>query len=137
GKSRIAKPITEYLKSVRKEDQPYIEPFVGGGWVMTLMDGEREGYDKHPYLIDMYNELQRGWLPPTELTRDEYNHIKDNQDELTHLSGFVGFGVSFAGKWFGGFATSKDRNYCLNAHNSILKKMKTMQEVKFKCKDYR
>lgn len=104
---------------------------------MSLMDGEREGYDKHPYLISMYKSLQEGWMPPTSLTREEYKYIKDNKDEQPHLTGFVGFGCSFAGKWFGGYAKSGDRNYCLNAHNSIIKKMKTMQDVKFECKDYK
>lgn len=139
GKARIAKYIVEYLESVRKEGQIYIEPFVGGGWVLSQMSGERMGFDKHPYLISMYNELQKGWLPPTELVKSQYDYIKDNKDEQPHLTGFVGFGCSFAGKWFGGYARSKDRNYCLNAHNSILKKMETMpaEDVSFACIDYR
>lgn len=137
GKARIGKGIADYLTSIRKDDQPYIEPFVGGGWIMYRMDGERYGFDKHPYLIDMYQELQKGWIPPTELSEDEYNYIKENKDELSHLTGFVGFGCSFAGKWFGGYARSKGRNYCLNAHNSIMKKMDNMNGVQFECKDYR
>lgn len=136
GKARIAKDIATYLKDIRKENQVYIEPFVGGGWVMSLMEGERQAYDKHPYLIAMYNELQNGWQPPTSLSRDEYERAKNN--ELPDfLTGFIGFGCSFAGKWFGGYAKSGDRNYCLNAHNSVMKKMKTMQDVQFECKDYR
>ena len=137
GKSRIAKDIVKYLKSIRQKDQLYIEPFVGGGWVMSLMDGKREAYDKHPYLIAMYKALQNGWIPPKNLTKEEYEYIKNNKDEQPYLTGFVGFGCSFAGKWFGGYAHSKNRNYCLNAHNSILKKMRTMKDVKFECKDYR
>lgn len=68
GKARIGKQIAEYLKSIRKDNQDYVEPFVGGGWVMSLMDGSRYGYDKHPYLISMYEQLQNGWIPPTELS---------------------------------------------------------------------
>jgi len=136
GKARVAKYIVEYLNSIRKDDQPYIEPFVGGGWVMSLMNGNRYAYDKHPYLISMYQQLQNGWKPPENFTESEYNDIKNNKDENPHLTGFVGFGCSFAGKWFGGYARSGDRNYCLNAHNSILKKMKNMNSVNFKCKDY-
>ncbi|WP_299831723.1 DNA adenine methylase [uncultured Metabacillus sp.] len=137
GKARIAKPIVEYLKSIREEGQPYIEPFVGGGWVMSLMDGERIACDKHTYLIEMYKAMQNGWIPPTNLTKEEYEYIKNNRDEKPYLTGFVGFGCSFAGKWFGGFASSKDRNYCLNAHNSIMKKMETMKDVKFYDCDYK
>lgn len=136
GKARIGKYIAEYLKSIREDGQVYIEPFIGGGWVMSLMDGRRFGYDKHPYLIAMYSELQNGWIPPTSLTREKYEKAK-NGEMTEHLTGFVGFGCSFAGKWFGGYAKSGDRNYCLNAHNSVLKKMKNMQDVKFECKDYK
>lgn len=137
GKSRIGKDIVKVLKSLRKENQPYIEPFVGGGWVMSLMDGERYAYDKHPYLIEMYKSMQQGWIPPTELSKEQYQYIKDNKDEKPYLTGFVGFGCSFAGKWFGGYTHSKDRNYCLNAYNSIMKKMDNMKDVYFDCKDYR
>lgn len=137
GKFRVRKDIVKVLNGIREENQVYIEPFVGAGWVMALMDGERYGYDKHPYLISMYEKLQDGWLPPTELSEEEYKHIQNNKDENPHLTGFVGFGCSFAGKWFGGYARSKDRNYCLNAHNSVIRKMKTMQDVTFECKDYR
>lgn len=137
GKARIAKDISKYLESIRKNNQKYIEPFVGAGWVMTLMSGNREGYDKHPYLINMYKELQSGWIPPKELSKEEYDKVKDDKDDEPHLTGFVGFGCSFAGKRFGGYARSGDRNYCLNAHNSILKKMETMQDVKFECEDYK
>lgn len=136
GKSRIAKPIAEYLKSIRKEGQSYIEPFVGGGWVIALMDGKREAYDKHEYLISMYKEIQKGWEPPTKLTKEEYEKAKKGECE-DYLRGFIGFGCSFAGKWFGGFAHSSDRNYCLNAHNSVMKKMKNMNDVKFNSSDYR
>lgn len=135
GKARIGKHIVEYLQSIRKENQTYIEPFVGAGWVMSLMDGERYGYDKHPYLIAMYREIQNGWKPPTNLTKEEYEQAK-NGEYPNYLTGFIGFGCSFAGKWFGGYARSGDRNYCLNAHNSIMKKMETMQDVEFECKDY-
>jgi len=139
GKARIAKELVKYLKSKRKDGQVYIEPFVGSGWVMERMDGVRFGYDKHKYLIAMFKELQNDWIPPTTISEQEYFHIKDNKDENPHLTGFVGFGCSFAGKWFGGYArTSPNRktNYCLSAHNSILKKMDNLKDVTFEEKDY-
>jgi DNA adenine methylase len=137
GKARLAKDITNYLKAIRKEGQTYIEPFVGGGWIMEKMDGERYGYDKHPYLIAMYQALQNGWIPPTEITEEQWRHIKDNKDDEPYLTGFVGFGCSYAGRFFEGYARGRDRNYCLSAHNSILRKMNNMKDVKFDCLDYR
>lgn len=76
GKARIANDIVKYLKSQRKDGQAYIEPFVGAGWVMEKMDGERYGYDKHSYLIAMFKALQNGWTPPTSISEEEYRYLK-------------------------------------------------------------
>lgn len=135
GKARTCKEIAKVLESYRKEGQDYLEPFVGAGWVICQMSGKRYGLDKHPHLIAMYQELQKGWEPPKEISKEEYKKAKEGEYE-SHLMGFVGFGCSFAGKWFGGYAKSKDRNYCLNAHNSVMKKMETMKDVIFKNADY-
>lgn len=106
---------------------------------MTKIDDNRIriANDKHKYLVAMWKELQNGWLPPDEISRREYRYIKDNKDELPHLTGFVGFGCSFAGKWFGGYAHSDNRNYCLNAHNSVLNKIKNLEKVEFYNLDYK
>ena len=32
-----------------------------------------------------------------------------NKDEDMALAGFVGFGLSYSGKWFGGYCRSKDK----------------------------
>jgi DNA adenine methylase len=138
GKTRTCKQIAKVLNEYRKEGQRFLSPFVGGGWVEQLLEHPKECYDKHPYLIAMYKALQNGWIPPKELIKEEYDYIKDNQDEKPYLTGFVGFGCSFAGKWFGGYAKDNtDRNYCLNAHNSILDKMVNMKNTYFDCKDYK
>jgi len=137
GKTRTCKAIAAIIQSNLKEDQLFISPFVGGGWVECLIKGKKECFDKHTYLIAMYKELQSGWEPPKTLTKEEYNHVKDNLDEKPYLSGFVGFGCSFAGKWFGGYAKdSTDRNFCLNAYNSILRKMEGFIDTRFDCKSY-
>lgn len=138
GKTRTCNAISEILQYNLEEGQTFISPFVGGGWVENLIVGNKECYDKHPYLIAMYQELQKGWEPPKELTKEEYDHIKTNPDEKPYLTGFVGFGCSFAGKWFGGYAKdSTGRNFCLNAYNSIMRKMKGFQDTKFECKSYK
>lgn len=138
GKTRTCKQIAQVLNTYRQESQIFLSPFVGGAWVEQLLDCPKICCDKHPYLIAMYQELQNGWIPPTEISKEEYHYIKNYPDEKPYLTGFVGFGCSFAGKWFGGYAKDNTRrNYCLNAHNSILKKMKNLQEAKFMCIDYR
>ena len=140
GKARTCKEISKIINTYIYNNELFISPFVGGGWVEQYINTNNKLlFDKHPYLIDMYKALQKGWIPPTNLTKEEYTYIKNHLDEKPYLSGFVGFGCSFAGKWFGGYAKDKTRrNYCLNSYNSILNKMNNgLKNAKFECKDYR
>ena len=87
----------------------------------------------------MWKELQNGWLPPQSLTREEYISIKNNKNVEPQLTGFVGFGNSFGGKWFGGYVEyrSKKYDYCLSAYNSVLRKLKNLKDVVFYNLDYK
>ena len=131
GKSRIRKHIAGYLESIRKPDQVYFEPFVGGAWVLQEMTGKRIASDGNFALIEMYRSLQNGWVPPESITKEQYAEYKAKQDPRDPMTAFVGIGCSFAGKWFGGFASSKDRNYCLNAKNSLLSQTPKIAQCNF------
>lgn len=138
GKQRISKQIVEVLNEYRKGNQPLVEPFVGGCNIISKMNGERYCYDINEYLIEMYKAVQNGWTPPAIITEEEYDYIRNNKDKDKPLTGFVGIGCSYSGKWFGGYARNKTgRNYCLNAHNSILKQLNEIRDIKFDCKDYK
>lgn len=138
GKAKVAKYIVPFLESQRKEGQKYLETFVGGANIVAKMGGQRYACDFNEYLIEMYKAVQQGYDLPNELSEEDYQYIKNNKDENKALTGFVGFGCSFAGKWFGGFARNKIKhNYCQSSKNSLLKKMSTMQDVKFEWKDYK
>src|SRR5574344_2019332 len=137
GKAKIAKYIVPYLEGVRKENQIFVEPFVGGANIVSQMSGKRKAYDFNEYLIEMYKGVQNGYELPDKLTEDEYKYGKEHKDEDKVLTGFVGFGCSFAGKWFGGYARNKqNHNYCKASKNSLLKKMSTMDNVEFEWRDY-
>lgn len=138
GKAKVAKYIVPFLESQRKEGQKYLEPFIGGANIVAKMGGQRYACDFNEYLIEMYKAVQQGYKLPNELNEEQYKYIKNNKDENKALTGFVGFGCSFAGKWFGGFARNKQKyNYCQASKNSLLKKMSTMQDVKFEWRDYK
>ena len=131
GKSRTRKQISTFLESVRKPGQTYFEPFVGGAWVLQEMSGKRIASDGCYPLIAMYKDLQSGWLPPSVITEDEYNVLKKDTDPYNGMRAFAGFGCSHSGKWFAGFARSGNRNYCLNAKNSLLKQLPKIKDVQF------
>lgn len=94
--------------------------------------------DKHEYLIAMYKALQNGYELPESLTKEEYDNIKANKDKDKALTGFVGFGCSFGGKWFAGYAKNNDKsNYCLQAKKHTMKLWNGIKDAEFVCKDYR
>lgn len=135
GKFRIRKQISSYLRSVRRH-KVYYEPFVGAAWVLSEMDGLRAAADGNKALIRMYQELQMGWVPPGEVSEEMYQEVKRRMDMDDPLTAFVGFGCSFGGKWFGGYAARGSRNYALNAKNSLLEMLPRIRDAKFSYRMY-
>lgn len=132
GKSKIRKQIAAFLESLRKPNQVYFEPFVGGGWVLQEMSGDRIASDGNKALIAMYQALQDGWIPPDFVSNDEYNQVKLDYDKNSPMLAFCGFGCSFAGKWFGGYARSEGKDcYAATSKRSLLKQLPLIQGVKF------
>ena len=121
GKSRIAPKIAPVI--AQEERSTLVEPFIGGaGAFNTLapMFDRVEAFDIHEDLILMYQALQEGWEPPTEVSKDEYYLYKNSPPSPTR--GFVGFGCSFGGKWFAGYAKNKKGdNYAARSARSLEK----------------
>ena len=137
GKYRLSKKIATFLESNRKEGQPYLEPFVGSGAVMERMSGIRYGSDYNQSLITLFQNIQQGWVPPVELSESEYQEIKKINDPNDPLTAFAGFGCSFGGKWFGGYARSKDgKDYIKIAHRSLMRQKESFLSVDFSHKSY-
>lgn len=127
GKYRTAGQISTYLNMLRQKGQAYWEPFVGSAWVLARIAGEPNyASDKHPYLIAMWQELQEGWEPPEFVHEKFYDSVKAHPDAYdTHLVGFIGFGCSLGGKWWGGYARDKraPRPYSTQAQRGLLRKI--------------
>ena len=94
--------------------------------------------DNHEYLIAMLQAVQQGYELPEKITEEQYKYIRNHKDDDKALTGFVGFGCSFGGKWFGGYARNKtNTNYALQSKTSLLKDMQNLSNAEFICKDYR
>jgi len=94
--------------------------------------------DKHKYLIDLLKGVQSGYELPEHISEEQYKYIREHKDEDCVLTGFVGFGCSFGGKWFGGYARNKtNTNYALQSKRSLMKDMATLKGAEFTCQDYR
>ena len=109
GKSRIAKPILEViLANATERTGVYWEPFIGGGGMASkaAKHFNRCIYsDQDEDLMLMWEALATGWEPPEQVSEEEYKALR--HAEPSALRGFVGYGCSFGGKWFGGYARSK------------------------------
>lgn len=141
SKNRIAKDILPIILKERKENQWYLEPFVGGANIIDKIKGNRIGNDNNEYLIELLIKLQQGWKPPF-ITKVDYINIRNHKTIFPkYLVGWVGIGCSYSGKWFGGYAgeiTTKIgtiRNYQKEAINNVLKQ--NLQGIKFISMDYR
>ena len=138
GKSRISKQIAEILNSAIDKNTPFVSLFCGSCAIESKVQADVKILnDKHPYLIAMWQALQNGWIPPNVVTKEEYYRVKANMDENPALTGFVGFGCSFGGKWWGGYAKDKrGDDYCGQAKRGLLKDLVGIQSATFTCLDY-
>lgn len=122
----------------------YVEPFVGGANMIEHIECSiKVGADSNEYLISMWERLQQGWIPPTNMSKTEYENIRDNKSaypkELVAIAGLV---ATYNAKWFGGYAgivTTKigtERNYYDEARRNILAQVPHLQTVKFHHKKF-
>lgn len=143
GKSRIAKTISSLISERERERETnvdFISLFCGTCSVESKVKGFRNIIcnDKHKYLIAMLNGVKNGYELPEEISEEQYKYIREHKDEDEVLTGFVGFGCSFGGKDFGGYARNKTgTNYAKRSKKSLLKDMATLMDATFICKDYR
>jgi len=143
SKNRIAKHLLPIILKDRKEGQWYVEPFVGGANMIDKVDGNRIGADSNEYLICLLKALQDGYVPPDFVTEEEYKEVRAEK-KLEPRTAFIGFGCSYSGKWFGGYARNvrKDapdaerlnmttRNYCAESKRNLLKQLPNTLGVTF------
>ena len=135
SKSRIAKHILPIILKDRKDGQFYVEPFVGGANMIDKVDGNRIGSDNNKYLIACLDALKynTNWLP-LSLTESEYKNIRNNKEHFPpELVGYVGFALSYGGKWFGGYRRDSEgkRDYIAEAYRSAVKQSIKIKGIEF------
>lgn len=140
SKNRIAKHILPLILNKRQPNQVYVEPFCGGANLVDKVSGTRLANDKCPYLIALLKKLQEPsvfYCVPIDETL--YNHINKHRVEYEDwIVGFSGYCLSFAGKFFGGYARDKKggRNYQEEATRNLIKQQASLVGVIFNCGGY-
>lgn len=102
GKTQIAKELAGVVQQYRK-GLPFWDPFCGSLAMAKALGGAGIVSDIHPALMSLYQAIAGGWVPPITLDRKEWEqakHLPDNNP----LKGFAGFGCSFRGLYFSGYA---------------------------------
>jgi DNA adenine methylase len=138
GKHGIGKLIANFISNKCPPDlvKGYMEPFCGSLGVFKNMTNK--GYKKYiasdiqPDLIEMWKKLQNNKLHiPNEITEETYNKLKISKSPNA-LKAVAGFGLSFGGKYFAGYAQkwvgNSGRNFLNEFKNSIEKIKPTIQE---------
>jgi DNA adenine methylase len=135
SKNRIAKYILPIMLKDRKDGQYFVEPFCGGCNSLDKVANPRMGNDSNKYLIALLKEMQTQVpFSPPHIGEIEYKNIQQNKDNYPDwLVGYVGFNLSFAAKFFGGYGRDKAgiRNYENESQQNLL------VGIEFSCLDYR
>lgn len=129
GKSKIAKELSAVILANTQSRDNYLEPFVGGASIFAKLaphfNYSRAG-DFMPDVVELWNDvIHHGWEPPTDVSRELYDWAKTQGPSA--IRGFIGFGGSFGGKWFGGYAKGgfnsdgSPRNHQAESARAILK----------------
>lgn len=148
GKHGIGKLLAEFMSDECPPDKVngYIEPFCGSLGVFKNMTNK--GYktyiasDFQPDLIAMWKNIQNNSLKiPNEISEETYNKLKKEKSPNA-LKAVAGFGLSFGGKYFAGYAQkwagNSGRNFLQEFKNSIekIKPAITSKNIHFYNKSY-
>lgn len=139
GKCGIGKAIAEQLNLIDPSAQWYWEPFVGMCGVMRhIRRPVRVGTDIHSELIAMWQSLQQGWIPPRQISEQQYMEIKQNPKAPPALRAFVGHGYAFGGAYFDAFKPKYgDGIECgRRAFNGVMTTLALVRDVHFFAQPY-
>lgn len=140
GKFSMAKHLAEAILPYRAGlPGLFWEPFCGGLSATAARKPDIASDASFP-LIRMYRAVREGWTPPEVVTEDEYQRIRREVPEDDPLYGFVAFGCSFGGKFWGGYAREGkrgNRNFARDSWNSLARKFAQIPEDTWLiCEDY-
>jgi DNA adenine methylase len=137
GKSRIAKKLAPIILELAK-GRILIEPFCGG---LSMTEQLHPVYasDASVPLISLIQAVRNGWEPPDSVSEAEYAYARTLPP--THPAhGFCGFGCSFGGKLWGGYANPLTRQrkatYAATTKRTLSRQLAACASTEFGCCDY-
>jgi DNA adenine methylase len=140
GKARIARRLVDLIEARHGTPARYIEPFVGAGWMFAeacaRFPGVCLGGEIQPDLVALWEAVRNGWTPPDAISQAEWAALKTA--EPSALRAFAGYGCSFGGKWFDGYARNRrGDDFCGAAKRGLLKRAGRIGQAPVYARDYR
>lgn len=138
GKSRLAKEIVGAMIEYIPFGGTYVEPFCGACSVALKMREYRPDVriicnDAQPHLIALLKGVSDGsFVPPSTLSKSEWEYCRAHKDENSALTAFAGFAVSYMANFFHGYSPSR----ILANSRSLLRDKPAMQTFEFQNVDY-
>ena len=118
GKQRIGKDLSkvmlQYIDLFAQcgiTFRGYWECFVGMGGVMRHMIGPLAsqfpnmqfcGTDNNVAVTNFWSAIRSGWEPPSHITPEQYQYLKDTREAKSALHAFVGYSCGFHSEYFKG-----------------------------------
>lgn len=146
GKKRIGKRIYKVISDIENmilgddnEKLPYFEPFVGMGGVLRHFAKEpnrkTSACDANIDLIMMWKALQNGWKPPTNITRKEYDRLK-NSSEHSAKRAFIGIVASFGSNFFSAYRLDYSNKkykmkFIMEGYNGLMNILPDIETTRF------
>ena len=145
SKNRIAKYLLPIILKDRKENQYYVEPFVGGANMIDKVNGLRIGADKNEFLIEMWKGLQENRERPYKIEKELYSKARDffNKKDYSLFDkftiGWIGWAGSYNGRFFdGGYSGHSvgKRDYITEQIKNIEAQINNIKGINFIASDY-
>lgn len=137
GKARIGRTIADSMAPDVAGASAYIEPFVGAGGVAQHVTHPRRVLsDANQALITMWRALAAGWEPPDHLPPETWRVLRLLDNAEDPLTAFAGFGCSYGGKWFAGYARGYSCNYAAAARRSLVSRTAKLQGAEWRWRTY-
>lgn len=134
SKRRHAKEILEVFKNYYEEGMLYVEPFVGGGNMIDVVPFPNKiGYDVDINTIsalisirDTLDDLPNNCL---DFTKEDY--VAANKNLATKHRGYIGYALSYGGKWFGGWRADSigKRDYVAESYRDAQRQSTKLQGI--------
>jgi len=79
-----------------------------------------------------------GWIPDTGVSEEQYRAIRNDPERYPpEIVAFVGFGCSWGGKWFGGYARGNGGDYSAMTCRTLMRQRDQIYGTRFYHADYR